>query len=115
MVFSTQGCIDPHISVIDCAQEDMQPGQFASSGSAGDLNTDNSSSSDLSGSDMAITIVVVVVGAFLIVLAAVYIVKGVRSLKRSSGHTVLPSPQPKGAPATPGGDDATRTAERVTV
>jgi hypothetical protein len=120
--FSESACDDPHLTLTDCSMENMQPGQFPSTGSsAGDLNTGTTSNDDFSDSDIAITIVVVVVGAFLIVLAIVYIVKGVRSLKRTNGHSVLPSPPPKaaaGAGSTAEGPGATspvsiRVAEKT--
>ncbi len=51
----------------------------------------------MSSKDLSIVVVVVVLGGFLIILVAVYIVKGVRSMPgKSTSHTVLPSP-PAGA------------------
>ena len=47
----------------------------------------------MSGRDTAIVVVVVVLGGFLIVLATVYIIKGVRHNNHVKGHSVLPSPE----------------------
>lgn len=38
VVFSAQGCIDPHLALVDCAMEDMQTALFATFAPAGDLS-----------------------------------------------------------------------------
>jgi hypothetical protein len=96
--FSQNECTSPYIVQLDCALTDrrVEPGTFPPSSGGGDIVD---TSSGMSDSNTAITAVVVVVGAFLIVLAAVYIVKGVRSIKSGGAHSALVSPE-KPAPAT---------------
>ncbi len=96
--YSSTTCTLVLKTVVNCVMGSRVPGKFPTLNSiigSGDVST--ASTKDMSPADTAVTVVVVVLGTLLIVLAAVYIVKGIRnSPGKSTSHTVLPSP-PAGA------------------